>query len=349
MDPSRPSPSVPARHRRPALRGHRHGGAVPRRGARVRRRVHRGGRVPGPVRVPDHRPALEASCTATDRIGFAVVLRPPGPADPARVARWSSWPPRWWPGGWSRRSSWRSVTRDGLASALFVANIRFAAGPHQLPRRWPPPSAFQQYWSLGRGGAVLPGVAGGAAVRCRGTRRLGRPLAGPGPGRAGRVEPGVVRWPSWWLTGVNQPWAFFSLPTRAWELGAGALLALGQPWLKQHRPVGGGPGARVDRPGWPWPGPPPGCRAATPYPGLAALIPVAGTAAVIAAGCAPSRLGRRVAARDTGRSAPAGGCPTRLYLWHWPILVLVPLAVGHACRLAANLGLVRGGHRLCRR
>ncbi len=77
---------------------------------------------------------------------------------------------------------------------------------------------------------------------------------------------------SWWLTGVNQPWAFFSLPTRAWELGAGALLALGEPWLKQ---IGGGV-ARVV--GWAgllavaWATT--RLSAATPYPGLATVIPV---------------------------------------------------------------------------
>ena len=32
---------------------------------------------------------------------------------------------------------------------------------------------------------------------------------------------------SLWLTEVNAPWAFFSLMTRAWELGLGAILAIG--------------------------------------------------------------------------------------------------------------------------
>ena len=31
---------------------------------------------------------------------------------------------------------------------------------------------------------------------------------------------------SLWLTTANAPWAFYSLPTRAWELGIGALLAV---------------------------------------------------------------------------------------------------------------------------
>ena len=73
---------------------------------------------------------------------------------------------------------------------------------------------------------------------------------------------------SWWLTGVNQPWAFFSLPTRAWELGAGALLALGQPWLKQ---IGGGrwPGCSGGSAWWRVAWAATRLSAATPYPGLA--------------------------------------------------------------------------------
>ena len=30
---------------------------------------------------------------------------------------------------------------------------------------------------------------------------------------------------AWWLTDVSPNWAFYSLPTRAWELGLGGLLA----------------------------------------------------------------------------------------------------------------------------
>ena len=44
---------------------------------------------------------------------------------------------------------------------------------------------------------------------------------------------------SLWLTHANEPVAFFSLPTRAWELGLGGLIALGAPELKRT------PGSRV--------------------------------------------------------------------------------------------------------
>ena len=45
---------------------------------------------------------------------------------------------------------------------------------------------------------------------------------------------------SLWLTEVNAPWAFFSLITRAWELGLGAILAVGATRLARlpERPGG---------------------------------------------------------------------------------------------------------------
>ena len=39
-----------------------------------------------------------------------------------------------------------------------------------------------------------------------------------------------------WLTHANEPVAFFSLPTRAWELGLGGLIALGEPELSASLP-----------------------------------------------------------------------------------------------------------------
>ena len=44
---------------------------------------------------------------------------------------------------------------------------------------------------------------------------------------------------SLWLTEVNAPWAFFSLLTRAWELGLGALLAVGATYLARIPATGG--------------------------------------------------------------------------------------------------------------
>jgi peptidoglycan/LPS O-acetylase OafA/YrhL len=65
----------------------------------------------------------------------------------------------------------------------------------------------------------------------------------------------------------------------------------------------------------------------TPFPGWAALLPVAGTMAVIGAGSmsgawSPERL---VHARPT---QVLGDVSYSLYLWHWPLIMLAPAALG---------------------
>ena len=132
-------------------------------------------------------------------------------------------------------------------------------------------------------------------------------------------------------------WAFFSLPTRAWELAVGGLVALtAGAW--RHLP---GPSAAVV--GW-------GGLAlivvtctqvgeATPYPGTTALLPVLGTALVIGAGCATPDLGvghflSKPAMRSIGRLSYSW------YLWHWPVLLLAPALFGGDLGLAGRLAMV---------
>jgi peptidoglycan/LPS O-acetylase OafA/YrhL len=131
------------------------------------------------------------------------------------------------------------------------------------------------------------------------------------------------------------PWAFFTLPARAWELAAGGLVALSaHRWSRLPVPaatVVGSVGlalvvvacARLG--------------GTTPYPGTAALLPVLGTALAVGAGCAaPSRgIGR-------GLSLPPMRALGRLsyswYLWHWPVLPAPPLLGPRACRVTRPRG-----------
>ncbi|GAB1693946.1 acyltransferase family protein [Krasilnikovia sp. M28-CT-15] len=125
-----------------------------------------------------------------------------------------------------------------------------------------------------------------------------------------------------WQTPHDTVWAYFGTHTRAWELGAGALLALGA-----------GAAVRLG---------PRAARAlttaglaaiaaaavmfteATPFPGYAALVPVLGAAAVIAGGCArQAPLLARPALQAVGRLSYSW------YLWHWPVLAVLPFALGH--------------------
>lgn len=109
--------------------------------------------------------------------------------------------------------------------------------------------------------------------------------------------------------------AFFLLPTRAWELLAGILIALG--------PIGAGPKwvsevgstlglAAVLVAGF-W------FDAATPFPGWAALLPVGGTAALIFFTRERSTWCARVLTFKP--MVFIGLISYSLYLWHWPLLV----------------------------
>lgn len=240
----------------------------------------------------------------------------------------------------------RSVFVDGIASALYVGNYRFASQGADYLASDLPPSPFRHYWSLGveeQFYLVWPALIIATAWLCQ---RRGR-RAATGNRRAAPTTPYVlvlglvgaaslaaaVTW-----TRTSPPWAFFSLPTRAWELAAGGLVALS---IRQWRRLPLLPAAIA---GWGGlvlilltctqlgPG--------TPYPGTAALLPVLGTALVIGGGCVTGSLGAgRVLCRPAMRAV--GRVSYSWYLWHWPVLLLMPpllgLPAGLPCRVAATI------------
>ncbi len=229
----------------------------------------------------------------------------------------------------------RSVLDDGLASALYAGNLRFAmTGTDYLGHTEPSP--FQHYWSLGveeQFYLLMPALMIGMGVVFK--RTVLRRRAGYLAGLAAVVAVSLTLSAHW--TQTSPPWAFFSLPTRAWELATGGLIALSIPIWRRLPPgfaaLAGFGGLAVI-----------GAAAVhlddrTPYPGTVALAPVLGAAAVIAAGCARPTWG-------AGRllSLPAMRAVGRLsyswYLWHWPVLVFAPMLAGHPLGWAGRAAAV---------
>ncbi|WP_191621344.1 acyltransferase family protein [Marinihelvus fidelis] len=128
------------------------------------------------------------------------------------------------------------------------------------------------------------------------------------------------------MTWLSRDWAFFMLPARAWELGAGAVLA-----MVQAR----GTALPAERRGA-------GLLAATgvaliilayvflPYgrshPGFPTVVPVVGTLLFIAFAGPGNWVGRLA---SWGPVAGIGLVSYSLYIWHYPIFALFRLQPGH--------------------
>lgn len=141
------------------------------------------------------------------------------------------------------------------------------------------------------------------------------------------------------MTHTRPVWAFYLLPTRAWEMLAGAVLAIG---MARNRATAGVPtspwmaiaglalilasfallGEGADFPGW---------RAGPPVLGAALMLSQAGATETLLARLLSSRVLTTV-----------GKVSFSLYLWHWPVFALVDYGMclsSSSERLFAKLAL----------
>jgi peptidoglycan/LPS O-acetylase OafA/YrhL len=149
-----------------------------------------------------------------------------------------------------------------------------------------------------------------------------------------------------WYTARGGVFAFYGLPTRAWEFGVGGLAALfprdtfkssgvwtGIGWLGVIAVVGSV--YAISNP--------------SNFPGYIALIPVLGTAAALVAGA--ERPGQGVnLLLERSPIQTLGQLSYSWYLWHWPFLIFAGLflpnlsSIGKVVVCALSLGVAAAAH-----
>jgi peptidoglycan/LPS O-acetylase OafA/YrhL len=224
----------------------------------------------------------------------------------------------------------RAAANDAAAAGAYVVNYRFAVEGADYLGAQVAESPVLHYWSLSveeqfylLWPLFIVALLGSGLVRVR------RAVAGVAVVGAASFAAALV------LTESSQPWAFFSLPTRVWEFAVGAAAAL--LWAKVRDRV-----PRV-RAAVGWAGivavvaSVVAMDATTPFPAPWALLPVLGTTAVLLSGGAP--LGPALML-DRRPFQWIGNRSYSLYLWHWPPLVLVPVALGRTLSDWENLAVV---------
>ncbi|QTX05253.1 acyltransferase family protein [Agromyces archimandritae] len=215
---------------------------------------------------------------------------------------------------------------DGVWAFFFGANWRALATDTDYFQLGLPPSPFQHFWSLSveeQFYFVWPLLAAGAfLLTTRAFPRLARPLLIVGIAFA-LVSAVSFAWAM--IASAQDPSAaYFSTFTRAWELGAGAVLAavLARPWRLPFA-------ARI---ALAWAGvvglvvsvfaiPPD-----VVFPAPTALLPVLSAVLVISAGSGISSAAydRALAPLTSRVSGYLGDISYSLYLWHFPVIVLLP-------------------------
>jgi len=221
---------------------------------------------------------------------------------------------------------WDNTFNQLVASAAYVQNWVLAHNSVDYLLQWTPDSPVQHFWSLSAEEQfyafwpllIVVAVWVVSRIRRQATITVRR--------RAVMAALTILLLASFaysvYDTAIEPKQAYFITPTRVWEFAVGALCGLlvldAGKWHRARAVLG-------------WLGIA-GILAAslfyvkaTPFPGYAAALPVLSTAAVILAARKDSPLSASwwLSLRP---ATMVGDISYAIYLWHWPLLVLVPVA-----------------------
>ncbi|WP_186293242.1 acyltransferase family protein [Brevibacterium aurantiacum] len=229
------------------------------------------------------------------------------------------------------QSIWVDTGRQIFSAAFYVVNWDFANSSVDYLAADNAPSPVQHFWSLSveeQFYFIWPVIIGLAFLIGTKMRRSNAVI---GFTVLGIFTASLVF--SVWYTIAQPAMAYFITPTRMWELATGGLVAVFVTYVRPKRLpfssligwvglagiVGGTFLIRPDM----------------PFPGYIALVPVVSTALVI---LADSR--GRFSVLSVLSLRPArflGDISYSVYLWHWPLIVLVPY-LSTKMGLSENLG-----------
>ncbi len=216
-----------------------------------------------------------------------------------------------------------SLGRDLFAASAYISNYLFAWWQNDYQNLDATPSPFIHYWSL----AVEEQFYLVWPLFILLLARSGKKIVFIGI----TLITGLSLLLSIYQTQTSPIWAFYSLPTRAWELGIGALLLFipNKVFGNKFLPWIGFIGIVISSLYF---------DEKTAFPGVNAVLPVFATALLIATIAIWPPIFNDLS--NNRISQWLGKISYPLYLWHWPALVLPSSALGRPLRIRERIACI---------